>query len=215
MLFSTSIPSRLQEYPNASAFMGVLDALQDFKTSIISEAFRANNPAILMDKKWLLKGLEEFGVTDIPLDYPIQIIRQYLLNVDTVCRTRGSKIGIEFYCSLLSFGEVEVDDHNFYKDETLLLLDSTLQGFITEDNSKSRFYLCDDSKGINQEVTLSVTIRSKYFNGKYPDEAKVIRSYIEGTIGKQLGFSPNRKITFRYRERGDFYYHNLLNPYFV
>lgn len=215
MLFSTSIPDKLQEHPNVSAFMSVLDALQDFKTEIIAGSLRVDNSAVLMDRKWLLKKLEEFGVTDMPLEYPIQIMRQYLLNVDTVCRTRGSKKGIELYCSLLSFGEVTVDDSNFYKDTKLLLLDSTVQGHITEDNSNPHFFICEDNSVIEPSVTLTITIKSKYFNGQYPKESKVIKSYIEGTIGRNVGFSPNKKITFKYQSRSNFYFHNLLNPYFV
>lgn len=215
MLFSTCIPDKLQEYPNVSAFTSVLDALQGFKTEIIAESLRVDNSAVLMDKKWLLKKLEEFGVTNIPLNYPIQIIRQYLLNVDTVCRTRGSKKGIEFYCSLLSFGEVTVDDNNFYKESILLLLDSTSQGFITEDNSKNKYYLCDNSDNINQMVTLTITIKSRYFNGEYPEDAKMIKEYLENTIGGQLGFSPDREVIFDYQSREEFYFHNLLNPYFI
>ena len=182
MLFSTGIPDKLQEYPNASAFMSVLDALQDFKTEIIAGSFRVDNSAVLMDRKWLLKKLEK---------------------------------GIELYCSLLSFGEVTVDDSNFYKETILLLLDSTSQGFITEDSSKNRYHLCENSDTINQTVTLTITIKSRYFNGQYPDEAKVIKSYLESTIGNQLGFSPDKKVTFRYQSRSEFYFHNLLNPYFV
>lgn len=215
MLFSTSIPDKLQEYPNVTAFMSVLDALQNFKTEIIAESFRADNAAILMDKKWLLKKLDEFGVTDLPIEYPIQIIRQYLLNVDTVCRTRGSKMGIEFYCSLLSFGEVTVDDSDFYNETELLLLDSETQGYITEDNSKSKYYLCDDSDNLSYEVTLDISIKSKYFNGQYPNEAKIIKYYLEKTIDRQLGFSPNKTVNFTYASRSDFYFHKLLNPYFV
>lgn len=215
MLFSTSIPEKLQEHPNVSAFMSVLDALQEFKTEILAESFRVDNAAVLMDKKWLLKKLEEFGVTGMPLGYPIQIIRQYLLNVDTVCRTRGSKIGIELYCSLLSFGEATVDDSDFYKESILLLLDSSTQGFITEDSAKNKYYLCENDDTINQTVTLTITIKSRYFNGQYPDEAKVIKAYLESTIGNQLGFSPDKKVTFKYQSRSEFYFHKLLNPYFV
>lgn len=215
MLFSTSIPDKLQEYPNVSAFMNVLDTLQNFKTEIIAESFRVDNFAVLMDKKWLLKKLEEFGVTDMPLGYPIQIIRQYLLNADTVFRTRGSKIGVELYCSLLSFGEVTIDDSDFYRDTELLLLDSFVQGYITEDNSHNNFYICEDNSIIEPPISLEITIRSKYFNGQYPNEASIIKLYIENTIGNQLGFSPNKTIVFDYQPREEFYFHNLLNPYFI
>lgn len=215
MLFSTSIPDKLQEHPNVSAFVSVLDALQNFKTEIIAGSLRVDNAAVLMDKKWLLKKLDELGVSDLPLGYPIQIMQQYLLNADTVCRTRGSKIGIELYCSLLSLGEVTVDDSNFYAETSLLILDSTTQGFITEDNSMNRFYLCGDSEDINQEVTLNITIKSKYFNGQYPNESNIIKSYIENTIGNQLGFSPDREVNFTYQSRSEFYFHELLNSYFI
>lgn len=215
MLFSTSIPDKLQEHPNVSAFISVLDSLQNFKREIIAEYLRVDNAALLMDKKWLLKKLDEFGVTDLPLNYPIQIMQQYLLNVDTICRTRGSKIGIELYCSLLSFGEVTVDDSSFYKETELLFLDSLVQGFITEDNSLNKYYLCSDNSIINSEVTMNITIKSRYFNGDYPNEANLIKSYIEKSIGNQLGFSPNKKVNFTYDSRSEFYYHKLLNSYFV
>lgn len=215
MLFSTCLPDKLQEHPNTLAFMSVLDALQYFKTEIISESFYIDNAAVLMDRKWLLRKLEEFGVNNIPLDYPIQIIRQYLLNVNTICCTRGSKIGVELYCSLLSFGEVIIDDSNFCKPDLLLQLDSSVQGFITDSNSRSNFYLCEDTDIINQEVTLNITIKSKYFNGEYPKEEAIIRAYLESTINNQLGFSPNKKVIFKYQPKSEFYFHKLLNPYFI
>lgn len=215
MLFSTSIPDKLQEYPNVSAFMGILDELQNLKTEIIASSLRVDNAAVLMDKKWLLKKLEEFGVNDIPLDYPIQIMQQYLLNVDTICSTRGSKKGVELYCSLLSLGKVTIDDSKFYTDTSLLLLDSVLQGYITEDNSSKNFYLCADTSEVEPLSELKIKINSKYFNGEYTKEEGVIKKYIEGTISKYLGFSPNKKITFIYGSASDFYFHNLLNSYFV
>lgn len=215
MLFSTSIPDKLQEHPNVSAFMSVLDSLQNFKTEIIAESLRVDNFAVLMDRKWLLKKLEEFGITNIPLDYPIQIIRQYLLNVDTVCRTRGSKIGIEFYCSLLSFGEVTVEDSSFYGESEILFLDSVDRGFLVNDNDEDFFYLCSDSSEVNPDLQLIINIRSKYFNGQYPQEEAIIKNYLESTINDQIGFSPNKKVTFNYSPCSDFYYHKLLNSYFV
>lgn len=215
MLFRTSIPDRLQEHPNVSAFVSVLDALQSFKAEIISESLRVDNYALLMDKKWLLKYLAELGFTDIPLEYPTQIIQQCLLNADTLSRVRGSKIGLEFYCSLFSLGEVTIDDSEFFRDPMLILLDSPLHGYLTDDNSTYDYYLCDNSANVEPSVNLTVTIKSRFFNGDYPKEEALIKSYIETNIGKQLGFSPNREITFYYLQNTDFYYHKLLNPYFV
>lgn len=215
MLFSTSIPDKLQEYPSVSAFMNVLDALQDFKTEIIAKSFRVDNSAVLMDKKWLLKKLGEFGITDMPLDYPIQIMQQYLLNVDTVCRTRGSKIGIELYCSLLSLGEVTIDDSEFYAESELIFLDSKSQGYITDSNNAKELYICDDNEMINPKSYLGITIKSKYFNEEYSEESDLIKSYIESTIGDWIAFSPNRELKFVYNQNADFYFHPLLNKFFV
>lgn len=213
MSFSNSIPSVLQEYPNVEAFTSVLDSLQNFKSEFIAEYIRSHNSGVLMDKKWILKRLEEFGVTNLPLSYPIEIMRQYLLNVDTICRTRGSKKGIELYCSLLSLGEVTVDDSDFYLEPTLLLLDSRVQGFITDDNSMNRFYLCDDNESIKKDAPLEITIKSKYFRRDYPTEKKTIKTYIESTIYRQLPF--NARVHITYLENSEFYFHELLNPYFV
>lgn len=215
MLFSDCIPNRVQEHPTTMSFASVLDALQNFKREITAEAFRVNNCGILMDRKWLLKKLEEFGVSNLPIDYPIQIIRQYLLNVDTVCRTRGSKKGIELYCSLLSFGEVTINDSEFFEAPKLLLLDSLVQGFVVAGTTDNTFYLCDNTEILTQTLVLKITIKSRYFNGDYPAEALLIKNYLESTIGSQLGFSSGRNIVFEYQPREEFYFHELLNPYFV
>lgn len=214
MLFSDSIPEKVKSYPNVTAFMDVLDELQNFKTEIIADSLRVDNSAVLMDRKWLLKKLAEYGVTDIPLNYPIQIIRQYLLNVDTICRTRGSKIGLELYVSLLSLGEVTIDDSYFYKDSNVLLLDSVSNGFITENSSSNKFYLMDDNNDLNKKSSLRIIIKSKFFNGQYPDEAKLIKNYIISSLKRNLGFS-NYLLTLQYIKNSEFYFHKLLNPYFV
>lgn len=194
--------------------MDVLDALQNFKTEVIADSLRVDNTAVLMDRKWLIKKLEEYGVTDLPLAYPIQILRQYLLNVDTVCRTRGSKIGIELYCSLLSLGEVTVDDKDFYSDSNVLLLDSITNGYITEDNKSDKLYLTGDSSVFDVTTTLRITIKSKYFNGNYPTEASLIQNFLKSSIKRNLGFS-KANVIFTFASRNDFYFHKLLNQYFV
>lgn len=211
MLFKDSIPNKLQEYPNVVAFMDILDSLYAFKSEIISEALRVNNPALLMDRKWLLKLLSEYGITGFPLNYPIAAIQQFLLNADTILGTRGSKIGIELYCSVLSLGKVVVDDTSFYTDPKILLLDSPIQGYITSDNEVNPLYIVDDTSIINPETLLRIQISSKYFSGEY---SEVIKSYIEGTIKDWVGFS-NVNVRFVYSESADFYYHKLLNPYFI
>lgn len=194
--------------------MDVLDALQNFKTEVIADSLRVDNAAVLMDRKWLIRKLEEYGVTDLPFTYPIQILRQYLLNVDTVCRTRGSKIGIELYCSLLSLGEVTVDDSKFYMDSDVLFLDSSDSGYIIENNDATTFYLTDSNVTFKKESILKVTIKSKFFDGKHPTEAQLIQNFIKSSIKRNLGFS-KVNVTFTFTSRDEFYFHKLLNRYFV
>lgn len=215
MYIKDRIPTNLQNYPNVSQFADVLDGLQQFKQENIANSLRAYNMALLMDNKWLLKRLGDYGITDMPIDYPLEIVQQFLLNADTIFGTRGSKIGIELYCSVLSLGEVTVDDSAFYHEPVMLLLDSTVQGYITEDNSSNFYCLVEDTGTINPEVTMNITIKSKFFNGNYPTIAKTIQNYIKNTIGNQLGFSPNKTVNISFSSRNDFYYHKLLNSYFV
>lgn len=194
--------------------MDVLDALQNFKTEVIADSLRVDNAAVLMDRKWLIKKLEEYGVTDLPLAYPIQILRQYLLNVDTVCRTRGSKIGIELYCSLLSLGEVTVDDSKFYMDSDVLFLDSSDSGYIIENNDATTYYLTDSNVTFKKESVLKIVIKSKFFDGKHPTEAQLIQNFLKSSIKRNLGFS-KVNVTFTFTSRDEFYFHKLLNRYFV
>lgn len=215
MLFSDSLPELLKEHSTTTQFVSVFDGLQGFKHEILAQYIGVDNFGTLMDEKWLRKKLEEYGVSPLPLGYPIQILRQYLLNADTVCGTRGSKIGLELYCSLMSFGEVTIDDSNFYRGVDFLMLDSLVQGHLTNDNEKNTFHLIDDTDDINPEVSLGVTIKSKFFNGKYPTEAELIKNHIKESLQSQVGFSPRLKITFKFQSRSEFYFHKLLNPYFV
>lgn len=215
MSFKDSVPTRLSEYPTVMAFMDVLDGLQEYKDAIISEYVRMNNYGLLTDKKWLLRKLEDYGITGIPIDYPVPIMQQLLLNADTICGTRGSKIGIELICSVLTLGEVSVDDSNFYTPPKTLLLDSTVQGYVTNDSTSDKYYLCGDSDDINPATSLSINIKSEYFSGKYPAEADLIKSYLWSSIGNWLGFSPNRKVSIKYQSRDGFYFHKLLNSYFI
>lgn len=214
MSFSKSIPDKVLESPTVSAFASVLDKLQEFKTETIAEALRVNNYALLTDKKWLLKHIEDFGVTNLPLEYPVAIMQQLLLNIDTLCSIRGSKIGLELYCSLMSLGEVTIDDKDFYGEMQFISLDSTFQGYITEDNSAKELFLLDSADMLTPPVKLIVTIKSKYFDGQHPEEA-IIKQYIRSNIQQQVGFSPNKEVVFNFLPNSEFYYHKLLNPYFV
>lgn len=208
MLFNTCIPEKVQEHPNVAAFTEVLDALQSYKSEIIGGSFRANNPAVLTDRKWLLKKLDEIGVSNFPENYPLEPMQLFLLNADTIFRTRGSKIGLELYCSVLTLGEVTIQDEDFYKDSPIIQLDSLSQGYITENSSAKKFYLVSDNLEINPETSLGITIVTRFFNNS------VVKKYLTATIKNQIGFG-NATISVTFKPTGLRYYHKLLNPYFV
>ena len=208
MLFNTCIPEKVQEYSNVSAFVKVLDSLQNYKREIIGQSLRVNNPAVLTDRKWLLKKLDEIGVKDFPENYPLEPMQLFLLNADTIFRTRGSKIGLELYCNVLTLGQVDYIDTDFYKDLSIIQLDSPIQGYITADNSKDIFYLASDSSEVNPEVSLVVSINTPFYNND------VVKKYLKDTLKRQIGFG-NAEITLRFSDSDKRHYHKLLNPYFV
>lgn len=215
MSFSENIPSKVLENSYTKEFASLLDSLQNFKSESLFSAIRTNNFALLTDKKWILKRLTDFGLENIPIELPLIVLQQMLLNADSFNRLRGSKIGVQFYCSILSLGEVTIDDSSFFSESKLLILDSLEQSFITEDNSKKIFYLCDDSSLINPAMSLGIEIKSKFFKEEFSAYGNTIKQYIEASIIDYVGFNSNLHIDYTYQERDDFYYHELLNKFFV
>ena len=212
MLFSDRIPEALGSYPDVSAFIKVLDDLQTVKKEYITEILRVNNPVLLTNRKWLVKKLADYGIKGIPVGYPIQILQQALLNINTLFSTRGSVMGLGFYCSLFSLGEVIIDDSEFYVDYDYLVLDSNTRGFLTADSGKAPFYLCSDSSEVEKSSKITIRIYSKYF---MMPQASIIKDFSKSSIKSQLGFGSNMDIVFKFYQRTKFYYHELLNPYFV
>lgn len=213
MLFSDRIPSRLSEYPTVAAFMSVLDELQNYKSEIISDSLRVNNPAVSMDKKWLLKKLSDYNI-EFPYDYPIQVIQQVLLNADTLLGLRGSKIGLELLCSVLTLGEATVNDKYFYQDAKILTLNSKSTGFIVDSTDDPKYYLVNNNSYINPSASLSIAVKSKFFSGGYSDVERTIKDYVQESVKKFIGFS-NYSLSFNFQGRSDWYFHKLLNKYFV
>lgn len=206
----------LEQNVNASRFLDVLDAVQEYKTENISNALRTFNGAVSMNRKWLIKYIAEYGLTDIPYDYPIQILTQTLLNIDSLFRMRGSIAGLEFMLSLFSLGDVLVDAGGFYAKPGVLLLDDLIQGHLTGDNDTDLFYcLIDDNTSLNEDMTLIIKVKSKFFSDAYPVETQdLIKDYIQKKTPEFLGFSPSKQITHTFEPYDRFVYSKYLNPYF-
>ena len=213
--FADSIPGVVLQNPQTSQFVQVLDGTNEYKRVSMATALRANSFGVLTDRKVIHRHLNDFGIV-LPMNYPMEILMQVLLNADTFCGTRGSKIGLIFFLSVLSLGEVTIDDNLFYLMPDYLILDSLTNGYIAVDTELPYFNLINDERYLTGTQDLGIVIRSKYFNGDYPDEAAIIREYLnEETISKQLWFTYNLNLTIDFQPRDEFYYHNLLNRYFV
>lgn len=211
MMFSDCIPERVKERVN-SRFFDVLDNLLAFKEAEVMRTLRVHNPALLNDNKWILKKLADYGLTGIPQELPTAILQQVLLNVGTLIRTRGSKIGVELFCSVFSLGEVHLDDSDYYTESGMLIPNSRVQGFITSDSEGPFFYIVDDTENLVSVDPLLINVSSVYFSTEY---SEVVKRFLEETINSWLGFNPGKNVIFTFTDRDAPYYHKLLNSYFV
>lgn len=211
MMFSDCIPERVKERVN-SRFFDVLDSLLAFKEAEVMRTLRVHNPALLNDNKWILKKLADYGLTGIPQELPTAVLQQVLLNVGTLIRTRGSKIGVELFCSVFSLGEVHLDDSDYYTESGMLIPNSNVQGFITADSEGPFFFIVDKTEDLVSVDPLLIDISSVYFSTEY---SEVIKTFLEEAINSWLGFNPGKKVLFTFAERETPYYHKLLNSYFV
>lgn len=213
MSFSKYIPDRVLEFSDPNKFAGVLDELYKFKQDKMFTALRHTNPILLTDKKWLIKKLSDYGVDFIPMEFPLEIIQQFLLNADVILGTRGSARGFELFLSAMTLGEVNVDYSKFYAEPNILILDSRVQGNVTGDNSAGNFYLVSDNSQVNGTMTLTATIKSSYFSDEVTKT--LIMDVIEKSYPMFLGFSPNRQVTFNTSTASKPYFHSLLNKFFI
>lgn len=212
MAFKDSIPERVLENTTVNNFVEVLNGLHDYKKGIITASLRAWNPAVFMSKQWLNMRLQEYGVS-LPYELPIQVMQQFLLNINEIFRLRGSKLGLEFWLSVITLGEVTVGDSQYWDELVYLSPNSKTRGYITCDNENPFYYLVSDSSQLHRALSLSITIKTP-FNTDATIKAALV-SYITNTIRSQLGFPETATINVTWQTRGGQYFHRLLNPYFV
>ena len=212
MAFRDSIPERVLESASVSNFIEVLDSLHTYKKDIITTSLRSWNPAVFMNKKWLIMRLQEYGVS-LPYELPILVLQQFLLNVNEIFRLRGSKLGLEFWLSVITLGEVTIDDSSFWDELVYLSPNSKTRGYVTCDNVNPYYYLITDSAQLRRTMSLGVTV-STAFNDS-PSIKAALESYITNNLPFQLGFPEGATLEVTWESREGQYFHNLLNPYFV
>ena len=210
-MFSDCIPERVKERVN-SRFFDVLDNLLMFKEAEVMRTLRVHNPALLNDNRWIIKKLEDYGLTGIPQELPTAVLQQVLLNMGTLIRTRGSKIGVELFCSVFSLGEVHLDDSDYYMESGMLVPNSNVQGFLTDNSEGPIFHIVDDTEDLTSAYPLRINVSSVYFSTEH---SEVVKKFLQETINSWLGFNPGKEVTFTFMGRDTPYFHELLNPYFI
>jgi hypothetical protein len=217
MSFKRRIPEKLFENPNVVSLVNVLDGLYQYEKSLIGTALNTWNPLLCMDKKVLLRYLAELGFPQFPYDIPVQVMQQVILNAEFFTGLKGSKIGVEFFCSVMSLGLVAVNDSDFYSRSSHLLFDSIRQGVIVDSTDDLELFMVTETEDFGDIPILSISIQSKFFDGNYPLEETAIKAFLINNIKEWLPFCPLLDVQniFTFTPRTDFYYHNLLNPYFV
>ena len=214
MSFRKNMPENVLVNHTTAAFVDVLDALQGYKSTIVAEAIRGNNYAAITDKKWLLNHLSDYGLYGFPIDMPLAVMQQVLLNVQNLVSIRGSKIGVEMFCSVMSLGEVFMDDSKLYGEPAHILLDSLVQGYVLEDSDGPKLYILEDNDILDPKTKFSIRIESMFFNEPDSIECRTIQKYIRENLVDWIAFS-NSTIDIDFAPRTGAYYHKLLNRYFV
>lgn len=216
-MFRNKIPEVvLTENPEASAFVDVLDGLQEYKTENINKALRVYNPILSLDKKWLIKQLEEFGVFNFPDTIPMEILVQFVGNISNIMGLRGSKLGVEFVCSLLTFGEVTVTDSTYYSAPKLFLLDSPNSALAVDDTTDPRLYLVTNTSDLKDNKTVTIAIRSPLWStGASEEIQEVVSGFLEQFLKAYVPFSDSPTITVTYTARAEKFKHSLLNSFLI
>lgn len=216
-MFRNKIPEVvLTENPEASAFVDVLDGLQEYKTENINKALRVYNPILSLDKKWLIKQLEEFGVFNFPDTIPMEILVQFVGNISSIMGLRGSKLGVEFVCSLLTFGEVTVTDSTYYSTPKLFLLDSPNSALAVDDTADPRLYLVTNTSDLKDNKTVTIAIESPLWSiGASEEIQEIVSGFLEQFLRTYVPFSDSPTITVTYTARAEKFKHSLLNSFLI
>lgn len=209
MLLS-KIPEQALTNQTTSGFAKVLSELNDYKKRIIDDALQGYNYGLLYDRKWVVKRLGEYGINGIPNDYPLEPLRQLLLNINVLLLSRGSKIGLEALTSVLTLGYVVYDDTLYFSKDLMIHLDSITNGFLSSDSEEEHLYLCDTNNLIRKKGELVISINSPYLF----DSHNSWKEFLERMIAEFLTFNEsNVSITFYVADKP--FFHEKLNKFFT
>jgi len=163
MSFKSNIPEQVLAHPNTRKFVSVMDGVNEVKSDIIFTSLRAYNPALLLDKNWLLKRLGDYGLISYLWSFRYLLYSSFFLMRILSLAQEGAKNGVELFLSVMTLGTVSVNFNSFYADPQVLLLNSLIQGHIVGDTTDPKFYLIGNSDIINPAVTFSATHKQQIF----------------------------------------------------
>ena len=216
MLFKDSIPEEVLFNPNVSAFVSILDELQKSKQGVISSALRSTNPLLCNDKKWLIRYLEDFGLSGVPIEIPLVCLQQLALNMDEIFSRIGTEVGVVLFLETVTLG-VAIINVSGAQQFQYLLPDSILDGFITNDNvTSNRRYLVDRNT-LNGTCQITINLSSKIFVSDISTGSEAMatfKEFIKSSIKKFVRLQPDCTITVNTSTRSSYVYPKLLNDYF-
>lgn len=187
MRFSDFIPTEVKEQELTYKLISVLDRLQAYKESLVYDALRTTNNALIDNKTWLIKKLGAFGFERIPYELPLLVLQQLLLNVNKLNSLRGSYVGVELFVSIITMGEVTIDTSGWVKKSQQLIPNSLEQGYIVDDNSKPTFYIVDNNDILKQENKLPISVKSPYY-GVMDLQIAAYEGVVSEYEGKKAGY---------------------------
>jgi len=215
-MFRDKIPEAVLESQEVSNFVSILDGLQEYKTESINKALRVHNPLLSLDKKWLIKQLEEYGVYGFPEGIPMEILTQFVGNIAVITSFRGSKLGAILLCSVLTEGEVTLDDTEYYKEPKLLLLNSPNSALLVGDTDDQRLFLASDTDDLNDFKTLDISIESPLWKAEASVEVQdIIKDFLEKMLLRYVPYSNAPTINVTYTDRETRYIHPHLNSFLI
>lgn len=210
LTFRNSIPRVVQDNPAADSFISVLDELRKHKQSLMHKAHRVYNPVLLTNKEFLTKKVSELGYPPVPYGFPKYILDNMYLYAEDVMSLMGSKIGLKLLLWVLTGGDVEVDDSNFYPKEDYIVLGDTELGVLPEgpeypDDFLYLFSGVDDLTG----ASIKINIYTPFY------ENEDLKNYILDNITRFVGFSDDHTIFEITFGLGNFVTNGTVYPYFI
>lgn len=214
MWFRESIPEEVLFNQNASAFVNILDLLQEGKSEAINEALRANNPLLCTDKKWLIRYIRDFFPVDIPEALPCICLQQFALNLQVMLRMRGTLEGMKLLCEGAILGTATFTNITLAGDFYYLFPDSILDTYITDTNDEETFRYLVDNNDFLQGSSISVSLKSKVFAGISANDRAEIISFIKDLIKMSVGFSKDISVSVTTTTLAAYVYPDTFNDYF-